>query len=107
MKKHYSTISYFTILSAILLIPFASKAQLSGSYTLDPTKPGSNTNYANWASVISDLSSGSRSDGGTAQGSGVSGAVTITVYDTVYSSTAISIGAITGASASNTITFKS
>lgn len=81
-------------------------AQLSGSYTIDPTKPASNTNYFNWSSAVSDLLSGTRSDGGTAQGSGVNGAVTITVYDTVYTGK-ISLGAITGTSSTNTIKFKS
>lgn len=81
-------------------------AQLSGSYTIDPTKPASNTNYTAWASAVSDLLSGTRSDGGVAQGSGVNGAVTITVYDSVYTGK-ISLGAITGTSSTNRITFKS
>lgn len=89
------------------LIPLMGQAQLSGNYTINPTVSASNKNYQNWASAIGDLLSGSRTDGGNAQGSGVNGAVVFTVYDTVYNNTAIEITPITGASATNTITFKS
>ena len=93
-------------ISAFLLLYHVSFAQLSGNYTLNPLAAATNTNYKNWASVTGDLISGSRTDGGTAQGSGVSGAVTFTVYDTVYANQ-VKFTAISGASASNTITFKS
>lgn len=82
-------------------------AQLSGNYTINPTASASSTNYLNWASAVNDLVNGSRSDGGTAQGPGVSSSVTITVYDTTYSSTAIELTAISGASPSRRVTFKS
>jgi len=89
-----------------MLIHGTSYAQLSGSYTINPTQSASNTNYTNWASAVSDLVSGSRTDGGNAQGPGVNAAVTITVFDTVYT-TQVTLGAITGTSSSNTVTFKS
>lgn len=110
MKHFYSKCKpIFTGFGFVLFLiaPIASFAQLSGSYTIDPSASASSTNYTNWASAISDLVSGTRSDGGTAQGSGVSGAVTFTVADRVYSSTSLSLNAITGTSSSNTITFKS
>ncbi len=89
------------------LLPFLGHAQLSGNYTINPTISASNKNYQNWASAVGDLISGSRTDGGNAQGSGVSGAVVFSVYDTVYNNVAVEITAITGASSTNTITFKS
>jgi PKD repeat protein len=91
----------------LILLPFLGHAQLSGNYTINPTISASNTNYQNWASAVGDLISGSRSDGGNAQGSGVSGAVVFSVYDTVYNNVAVEITAITGASSTNSITFKS
>lgn len=108
MKAYQFNFNVLSIaLSLALFWTAESQAQLSGTYTLDPTKPASNTNYGNWSSVISDLQNGTRSDGGTAQGSGVNGKVTVTVYDTVYTSTRLSLGSITGTSSSNTITFRS
>ncbi|MEX0968201.1 MAG: PKD domain-containing protein [Bacteroidia bacterium] len=93
-------------LGGIFMFPVASQAQLSGNYTINPTASASSTNYQNWASAVGDLISASRTDLGTAQGPGVNGAVTITVYDSVYN-TQVEITAITGASSTNTITFKS
>lgn len=97
----------YTGIILLLVLPRVLPAQLSGSYTINPTVSASNSNYQNWASAIGDLLSGSRTDGGNAQGSGVSGPVTFTVYDTVYNNTAIEITPVTGASSSNTITFRS
>ncbi|MEX0966608.1 MAG: PKD domain-containing protein [Bacteroidia bacterium] len=90
-----------------VLWPVAGHSQLSGSYTINPNQAASSSNYQTWASAVGDLMSGSRADLGTAQGPGVSGAVVITAYDTIYGNTQISIGAISGASATNTITFRS
>ncbi len=106
MKTMFFASSRLYLLAVIILIFQTSSAQLSGSYTINPTQSASNSNYTNWASAVSDLVSGSRSDGGTAQGPGVGGAVTITVFDTVYN-TQVEIGAINGTSSSNTVTFKS
>ncbi|MFM9945783.1 MAG: PKD domain-containing protein [Bacteroidia bacterium] len=90
-----------------LLLPCKSYGQLSGSYTINPSGSASSTNYLNWASAVGDLLSGSRTDGGSAQGPGVNAAVTFTVTDNVYNNTAIELTAITGSSYTNTITFKS
>lgn len=106
-KKRFTLFGLNAVILFYLLIPANVIAQLSGSYTINPTISASNSNYQNWASAIGDLLSGSRTDGGNAQGSGVNGPVTFTVYDTVYNNTAIEITAITGASSSNTITFRS
>lgn len=106
MKITFFACTRLLLLAAITFLFQTSSAQLSGSYTINPTQSASNTNYRTWASAVSDLVSGTRSDGGTAQGPGVGGAVTVTVFDSVYN-TQIEIGAINGSSSSNTITFKS
>ena len=108
MKRYLKTkCILFVCVSATLLFSSTLFAQLNGNYTINPTKAASNSNYTDWASAIGDLVSGTRTDGGNAQGSGVSGAVVITVYDTVYANTSVTITSITGASNANTITFKS
>lgn len=94
------------LLAAISFLFQTGFAQLSGTYSINPTQSASNSNYTNWASAVSDMVSGTRSDGGTVQGPGASGAVTVTVYDTVYN-TQVEVGAISGSSSTNTITFKS
>lgn len=78
--------------------------QLNGAYTIDASGAASATNYQNFSSAVSDMANGTRSDGGTPNGSGVSGAVTFTVATGTYNES-ISIPQITGASAANTITF--
>lgn len=99
--------SYLAFICAFVLYSNESFSQLNGNYTINPRSSASSSNYQNWASAISDLLSGTRSDGGTANGSGVSSAVTFTVYDTVYNNTYLEISAINGASKINRITFKS
>ena len=68
-------------------------AQLSGSYTIDPSGTGTN-NYTSFTSAISALST-----------SGVSGAVTFNVKQGTYTEQ-VTIPAVTGASAANKITFQ-
>jgi hypothetical protein len=72
-----------------LLIASPAMAQLSGTYTIgSPPR-----DYLNITAAV------------TALGAGVSGAVVFDVQDSTYSG-AVTIGAITGASATNTITFR-
>ena len=106
-KNEFLALKTVFCLLFILSLQNISHAQLSGSYTINPNNAASNSNYKNWASAIGDMLSGTRTDGGTAQGSGVSGPVTFTVYDMVYTSTQIKITSVYGTSATNTITFKS
>ena len=68
-------------------------AQLSVSYTIDPSGTGTN-NYTSFTSAISALST-----------SGVSGAVTFNVKQGTYTEQ-VTIPAVTGASATNKITFQ-
>ena len=79
-------------------------AQLSGGYTINAGAPASATNYQDFTNAVSDLSGGTRTDGGTANGPGVSGPVTFTIAAGTYNE-AISIPSITGSSATNSITF--
>lgn len=83
-----------------------AKAQLSGTYTIDTSKAASSSNYKSFAAAVSDLVNGTRSDGGTANGAGVSGAVVFKIADGVYSEQ-VTIDSIPGTSASNTVTFQS
>lgn len=107
MKNYLSNLSFGFAFLALLFFTSNASAQLSGSYTIDPTKAASSSNYTSFGAAIADLVSGSRTDSGPDQGPGVSGAVTITAYDTLYRGQQLSIGAITGTSSSNTVTFQS
>ncbi len=77
----------FTVLTAPMF------AQLSGSYTIDPNGTGT-SNYTSFTSAISALST-----------SGVSGAVTFNVKQGTYTEQ-VTIPSVTGASATNTVTFQ-
>lgn len=91
---------YINILKQVLVaaLVFAAikpaSAQLSGTYTIGGTSP----NYATLSAAISALNA-----------SGVSGPVTFQIRDGNYSGTAWmgSIGTVTGASATNRVTFTS
>lgn len=107
MKKP-NYITYLLVFCLIVLLSWPSicYGQLNGNYTINPRISASSSNYQNWASAVGDLVSGNRTDGGTPQGAGVSGPVTITVYDTTYNSS-VEIAAISGTSYANKIVFKS
>ncbi|MDT8324549.1 MAG: BNR-repeat neuraminidase N-terminal domain-containing protein, partial [Bacteroidota bacterium] len=77
----------FSIGLFLLLFSSVGHAQLSGNYTI-----GSGGNYATFNAAV------------TALGSGVSGPVTFTVLPGTYNET-ITLTAISGASAANTVTF--
>ena len=79
--------------AALALLSMPMFAQLSGSYTIDPNGTGT-SNYTSFTSAISALST-----------SGVSGSVTFNVKQGTYSEQ-VTIPSVTGASASNTITFQ-
>lgn len=70
-------------------------APLSGTYTVDATSTASN-NYTSVAAAVSDLYS-----------QGVNGAVTFVIADGTYTGQVSFNGAITGASSTNSILFKS
>lgn len=86
-----------------------ASASLSGTYTINPSSAASASNYLTITSALSDMISGSRADGGTPNGSGVSGAV-IFEFSGSYTSGSetfpLTFGAVSGASGTNTITFR-
>jgi PKD repeat protein len=94
------------LLSIFSISTITARASLSGTYTIDASAAASSTNYKTFASAVSDLVSGTRADGGTANGAGVSGAVTFNVANGTYNEQ-ITIASITGASSTNTVTFQS
>jgi len=102
--KRIST-NLFAVL-AMLCVSVPALAQLSGAYTINPRIAPSKTNYQNFTSAVGDMLSGTRTDGGTAYGPGISKAVTFNVADTTYNEQ-LDITPVSGASATNTITFAS
>jgi hypothetical protein len=84
-----------TVLIALLAGGSDALAQLSGTYTIDPSGSGS-TNYTTFESAISALNS-----------NGVSGPVTFRIASGTYvPTTSYTFGAVTGMSSTNTVTFK-
>ena len=77
MTKLFKTHKIAAIAIIALVSVFLSTqafGQLSGGYTIDATKSATKTNYQNFTSAVGDMLSGTRTDGGTANGSGISGA---------------------------------
>jgi PKD repeat protein len=83
----------------------AFAAFTAGTYTIDKGGTASSTVYKSFKDLASDLSSGTRSDGGTANGPGIAGAITVNVKakSGPYTEQVI-FRAAAGASATNTIT---
>jgi len=81
------------VAAALVLLSLPVFSQLSGTYTIDPSGTGT-TNYASFTAAVSALTT-----------SGVSGPVTFNVAAGTYSEQIV-IGAITGSSATNRVTFQ-
>ncbi len=88
MKKHYSNIklksaikaSCFIVLLLLTAQPTKLNAQLSGTnYTIDANQAASNTNYRNFQAFFDDIWNGTRNDGGSSNGPGISAAVEVDV----------------------------
>jgi len=101
--KHLLSFGLITLL--LLTFQFKASATLSGTYTIDSTTKASSTNYTSFRDAISDLLNGTRASG-TANGPGVSSSVTFEVADGLYEQQ-LDITAISGASGTNRITFRS
>lgn len=87
--------------------PSNCSGQMTGTYTINPGAAASCTNYQTFASAVSDLVSGTRTDDNSYRHTGgVSGAVTFNVTAGTYTEQ-ITIGTISGTSGTNTVTFKS
>ena len=92
------------ILGFMAITPKA-EAALSGSYTINKGATATSTNYRSFAAFASDLNYGTRTDGGTANGPGVSGAVTATVTSGSGPYTEqVTFYSISGVSSTNTVT---
>ena len=88
-----------------LIVTNAHAIGLSGSYTINPSKSPSSTNYTSFNDADSDLVYGARANGASANGPGVTAAVVFNVTAGLYVET-LEIPYISGTSASNTITFQ-
>ena len=102
---NYPIARKFGFLMALSIFSSGAFAALSGTYTIDATSNASATNYKTFSSLASDLLSGTRADGGTANGPAVNGAVVVNVVKGSGPYTEqVSFGAISGTSSTNTIT---
>jgi hypothetical protein len=95
--------TYCTLLVLVVLLGGNTlSAALSGTYTINAGAPASATNYTTVGSAVSDLTSGTRLDGGPVNGPGVSGPVTLRIAAGSGPYTEqVSIGAIAGTSSTN------
>jgi len=98
--------SSILLTTLLIFISNLATAQLAGGYTIDATQAASATNYQTFSSAISDLISGTRADGGTPNGNGVSASVNFQVANGTYTEQ-LEITSITGTSNSNNIVFES
>ncbi len=98
MSRYLLPFIYFMVLSS------AVYSQLNGTYTVNQSGVASANNYLSLTSAVSDMTTGFRPDGGPVNGPAVSGPVTIRIAaGTGPYTEQITIPAITGASAVNTI----
>ncbi len=87
----------------------SAMAALSGTYTINPAGSATASNYLTLTSAISDLTSGTRADGGPSNGAGVSGAVILELasgYTSGGETFPLTFGAITGVGSTNTVTIR-
>ncbi|MCX6352571.1 MAG: hypothetical protein NTX03_12050 [Bacteroidetes bacterium] len=115
MKQFYSKGSLRTSIVAMMLLLLTTVSSYASftpgnTYTINPSAAASSTNYLTFASAQSDLVSGTRADGGTANGPGIStsttGNVTFSISDGTYTEQ-ISFNNITGTSATRRVIFTS
>lgn len=98
--------SIITLLVLVFVLGMAGNAfgALSGTYTIDSSQAASATNYRSFLAAVSDMRLGTRSDGGTPNGAGLTGPVVFNVAAGIYPGQ-LDITGITGLSATNTLTF--
>jgi hypothetical protein len=107
MRISTSKIAAFARHSLMTLLLFTASqsfATLSGTYTIDSSAAASSTNYKDFLSAVNDMKSGTRSDGGTPNGAGLSGAVVFNVAAGTYPGQ-FDLASISGISSTNTLTF--
>jgi hypothetical protein len=91
-------------LLTLTLLSGRTFAALNGTYTIDSSLAASTTNYRDFLSAVSDMRLGTRTDGGTPNGAGVTGPVIFQVAAGTWIGQ-LDITGITGVSATNQITF--
>lgn len=94
------------LLTFVFLSSTQGFSQLSGTYTIDGSKSASSTNYKTFTAAVSDLVKGTRNDGGTPNGKGVTASVVFEVASGTYTER-LSIRPISGTDTSKTVTFRS
>ena len=82
-----------------------SYAALNGNYTINPLALASSTNYQSFLAAVSDLTLGTRTDGGPVQGPNVTGPVTVNISSGIYIGK-LPLTTIGGTSATNRILFR-
>ena len=103
MRTFYKNVLTLLATTSALMMSQLSEAALNGTYTIDASQAASATNYQNIASATRDLRGLSRTDGGAANGSGVSGPVVFKMKGTFNEK--MDLFYVNGVSATNTITF--
>ncbi len=99
-----TTLLKVNLFAGLLLVSGFSFGAFTGNYTVNAAGTATATNYKTFASLFSDLSVGTRADGGTANGAGVTGPVIIDVTAASGPYTEqITVKQITGISATNKI----
>jgi hypothetical protein len=98
--------NFFFGILLYFILHLQANAALNGTYTIDPSASASSTNYLNFRSAISDLSNGTRLDGGVPNGIGVSGAVIFNVANGTYNEQ-ITLNNIPSTTAARFILFQS
>jgi PKD repeat protein len=101
-----TTLQTFILGTALFVLPNGLMAQLNGTtYTIDKTSSASSTNYRSFQAFANDLAGITRGDGGSANGPGVGGNVTVTVVPNTGPYTEqVTLRAASGASANRRIT---
>jgi len=90
-----------------LSTPSSCTAPFSGTYTVNPSLAASCTNYQSIAAVLSDIYNGTRPDGNSYRnGPGIDGPVIFEVATGTYAERML-LTEVTGASSTNTVTFRS
>lgn len=94
-----------SLILGLLLVSGGSFAALNGTYTIDASAAASSTNYKSFGAIFGDLYNGTRTDGGTSNGLGVTGPVTINVVSGTGPYTEqVTVFQISGVSSTNKIT---
>ncbi len=107
---HFKVACASVMLFVLCTLALPSYAALpAGTYTIDPSGSATATNYLTLTSAISDMTSGTRADGGTVNGPGISGAVIFELasgYTSASEAFPLTFTSITGASAASTVTVR-